>query len=196
MKKCISVAALAATALLSTSAWSQWYLGAAPGVATSRLGGSAGGLALTARDAHNVSLKMFGGYQFNEHLGVEAQYADLGRFGYTACAGAVCNNGSVHARQWGLAGVGTWPLKDNYFLTAKLGVTQNHLRGATFCAGAACADGGNGTRTDLLAGVGVGYRFNRNISMLLEYEHFGKLMSAGGFSAKTDNWSANLRYEF
>jgi hypothetical protein len=32
--------------------------------------------------------------------------------------------------------------------------------------------------------------------MRLEYEHFGKGVSGNGFSVKTDNWMASLRYSF
>ena len=185
-----------AIGLFSASAFSQWYAGLGPGVANGRVGGSVGGLALSANDSRSTSFKLYGGYQFTPHWGLELQYADLGRFGYTGCAGAICGTGSARASQWSLAGTGTMQMSNNYYLLAKLGVTQNDSRGGNFCAGATCAGSIGGNRSDLLVGVGIGYNFTPRISMRLEYEHFGKIVSGNGLSARGDNWAASLRYAF
>ena len=195
VKTLMSVLALLASAT-AAPAWSEWYVGSGLGVANSHLGGTSGGVALASRDARNTSFKLLAGYQFTPNWGVEAQYADLGRFGYNACAGAACGSGSVTVSQWSLAATGTLPLANNYFLTGKLGASRNAARGGTFCAGAVCGASAGGSRSDLLAGIGVGYHFTRNISMRLEYEHFGKVLSGDGFAARGDNWAATLRYTF
>lgn len=187
--------ALAAGAI-SAPAFGQWYVGVGPGVSNARVGGTSGAITLSARDSHNTSIKLFGGYQFSPHWGAELQYADLGRFGYSACQAAACATGSAHASQWGLAGTGTWTFANRYYLAGKLGVTQSQVRGGDFCVAAACAVGATGTRGDLLAGIGVGYNFTHDISMRLEFEHFGKLVSGAGFAARGENWAATLRYSF
>ena len=195
MKALVLVSALTASVLAMPAA-AQWYAGGGLGVANGNLGGSSGALALGARDSRSTSFKLLGGYQFTPNWGLELQYADLGRFGYSACNGAVCGSGSASARQWSMAAVGTLPLANNYYLMAKLGATRNEVRGGGFCAGALCASGADGSRSDLLTGVGIGYNFTPRLSMRVEYENFGKLIAGNGFAARGDNWAATLRYSF
>ena len=189
------LAIIALATALSTTAHAQWYAGAGIGVATTRAGGSTGALSLSAHETHNVGLKIMGGYQINPVFGIEAQYADLGRFGYSACAGGACNTGHARADQWSLAGTVTVPFGNNYFGFAKLGATRNQVRNGQACAGATCADL-SGSRGDLLGGLGVGYRFNANLAMRVEYEHFGRLTSRDGLAARGDHWAASIVYSF
>ena len=195
MKALVLVSALAASVLAMPAA-AQWYAGGGLGVADGKLGGSSGALALGARDSRSTSFKLLGGYQFTPHWGLEMQYADLGRFGYSACNGALCGSGSAAARQWSVAAVGSLPLSNNYYLMAKVGATHNQVRGGGFCAGALCTRGADRSRSDLLTGIGIGYNFTPRLSMRLEVENFGKLMAGNGFAVRSDNWAATLRYSF
>ncbi len=195
MKALVLVSALTASGL-AMPAFAQWYAGGGLGVANGNLGGSSGAVGLTARDSRSTSIKLLGGYQLTPNWGLEAQYADLGRFGYSACNGALCGSGGASARQWSVAAVGTLPLSNNYYLMAKLGATRNEVRGGGFCAGALCASAADGSRSDLLTGVGIGYNFTPRLSMRVEYENFGKLIAGNGFAARGDNWAATLRYSF
>ena len=95
-----------AIGLFSASAFSQWYAGLGPGVANSRVGGSVGGLSLSANDSRSTSFKLYGGYQVTPNWGLELQYADLGRFGYTGCAGVICGTGSAR-----VPANGAWPVR-------------------------------------------------------------------------------------
>lgn len=195
MKALILVSALAASGMTMPAA-AQWYAGGGLGVANGSLGGSSGALALAARDSRSTSFKLLGGYQFTPNWGLEMQFADLGRFGYSACSGAVCGSGSAALRQWSMAAVGSLPLSNNYYLMAKLGATRNQVRSGDFCAGAVCAAGAGGSRSDLISGIGLGYNFSPRVSLRLEYENFGKLVAGNGFAARGDNWAATLRYSF
>ena len=195
MKALILVSALAASGLALPAA-AQWYAGGGLGVANGSLGGSSGALALAARDSRSTSFKLLGGYQFTPNWGLEMQFADLGRFGYSACSGAVCGSGNAALRQSSMAAVGSLPLSNNYYLMAKLGATRNQVHGGDFCAGAVCAGGVGGSRSDLISGIGLGYNFSPRVSLRLEYENFGKLVAGNGFAAKGDNWAATLRYSF
>jgi OOP family OmpA-OmpF porin len=194
--KALILACAIGTSAICLPVHAQWYAGAGLGVAGSALDGSSGNIGLTARDKRNTAVKVYVGYQFTPNWGVEAQLADLGRFGYNACTGAVCGSGSVGVRQWSVAATGTHAFANQYFVFGKLGVTWNQARGDAVCAGAVCGGSLGGTRSDLLVGVGVGYQFTRDVSMRLEYEHFGKGVAGNGFSAKTDSWMASLRYSF
>lgn len=194
--KATAFACAIGAAIIGMPAHAQWYAGLGLGVASSGIDGTSGALNMNARDKRNTAVKIYGGYQFTPNWGVEAQFSDLGRFGYNACVGAACNSGSVAVRQWSVAATGTHTFANRYFVFGKLGVTWNQARGDTPCVGAVCTGSLGGNRSDLLAGLGVGYQFTRDVSMRLEYEHFGKGVAGNGFSAKTDSWMASLRYSF
>ena len=189
---------------LSTTASAQFYVGA--GVGASKASGAdgsttIGGVAVSASggNATKTSWKLYGGYQFTPNWGLEAQYSELGDRTYTVSAGAASGSTKLRAYQWSLAGTGTLPLSDQFYLMAKLGATRNHVGGGNFTVGAVSVAVGGSDRTELLAGIGAGYNINKNVGVRVEYENFGKLSNNGGInnsSVKGDNWSVSLKYSF
>jgi len=188
----------------STTASAQFYVGA--GVGSSKASGAdgsatIGGVPISASggNATKTSWKLYGGYQFTPNWGVEAQYSELGDRTYTLAAGAVRGSATIQAYQWSLAGTGTLPLNNQFYLLAKLGATRNHVGGGNFTVGAVNVAVGGSDRTELLAGIGAGYNINKNVGVRVEYENFGKLSNNGGInnnSIKADNWSVSLKYSF
>ena len=183
---------------------SQFYVGA--GVGASKASGAdgsttIGGVAVSASggNATKTSWKLYGGYQFTPNWGLETQYSELGDRTYTVSAGAASGSTKLRAYQWSLAGTGTLPLSDQFYLMAKLGATRNHVGGGNFTIGAVSVAVGGSDRTELLAGIGAGYNINKNVGVRVEYENFGKLSNNGGInnnSVKSDNWSVSLKYSF
>ena len=202
----ISIAALSAC-LLSAPASAQFYLGI--GAGASRISGvnsstTVLGAPVTASggDTTKTGWKLYGGYQFTQNWGIEAQYTDLGNRTVNVTVGPPVNLGGstvISANQWALSGTGTLPLSNDFYLMAKLGATRNHIGGGNLTiAGVSAAVGGT-NRTDLLAGIGAGYNFTKNIGVRLEYENFGKMASNNGInggSIKADYWSASVKYAF
>lgn len=125
-------------------------------------------------DANNTSYKIFGGLQVSQNFGVELAYNDFN--GYRG----------QRADSWSLAGTGTLPLNMGFDIFGKLGATRNHIK-----------FGNSSHHTDLLAGVGIGYNFNRNVALRLQYEDFGDLPTdINGRTANVTNWGLDLKYSF
>lgn len=85
-----------------------------------------------SRDEKGVGYKLFGGYQFNRHLAIEAGYFNLGRFGFnatTAPAGTL--DGQIKLQGFNLDLVGTLPLGERLALLGRVGV-QNARASDTF----------------------------------------------------------------
>ena len=88
---CLALAGLASPAALAQD--SGWYAGGGIGRAVTtidderiRAGLASQGLTTTGmtQDDSDTAYRLFGGYQFNRHFGLEAGWFDLGRFGFTA----------------------------------------------------------------------------------------------------------------
>jgi len=167
-----------ASALISAPASAQWYVGAGAGSAQAKLGASG---AVSGNDSYKSSGKLFGGYQFSPNWGMEGQYVYLGKFD--------TNTGSYKPESWGLAGTGTVPLSNKFYLMGKLGAAFNRTSGGNL---------GGSNKTDLLAGVGVGYNINANWGVRAEYENFGKMTknTTNGSDIKGQNWTINVKYAF
>ena len=198
-KLLIAVAIAGACAAAPASA--QWYIGGGVGAAQAKLGSfsPAAGATANGNSSRDTSWKIYGGYQFTPNWGLEAQYTDLGKYDYTVTAGAVSASGSYKAQQWSIAGTGTLPLSNNFYLMAKLGISSNHVSGSNACGAiVGCTSVSGGNKTDLLAGLGVGYNFNKNWGIRFEYENFGKMANVqnSGGSIKGDNWALTAKYSF
>ena len=190
MKKILmAVAVLGAFAAAPASA--QWYIGGGVGSAQAKMGSfsPAAGVSVSGSSNRDTSWKLLGGYQFTPNWGLEAQYGALGRFKYDVTQAGATSSSSFRAQQWSLAGTGTLPLSNNFYLMGKLGFSANKVSSSTFMTG--------GNKTDLLAGAGVGYDFNKNWGVRFEYENFGKLSTIqNGSSVKGDNWALSAKYSF
>lgn len=125
-------------------------------------------------DSHETSWKLYGGYQFSPVWGVELGYNDLGRYR------------GADIESWTLAGTGTLALNPSWSLLGKLGVAANRARFA-----------GASHEQDLLVGVGLGYSFNKNLGLRLEYEDFGRLSDVGGGNnSRGNNLGLSVKYSF
>ncbi len=153
MKKILSALALSAV-LAATPASAQVshvYIGAGVGTANT--------------DSSEFSWKILGGYQHDQHWGIEAAYTDLGRY-----------RGSS-ADSLSLALTGTLPLDRRWALMAKAGVASNRTRVA-----------GSNDHADALVGIGVAYTVTRRFGLRLEYEQYGRVAGPGSpFNDRADN---------
>lgn len=67
------------------------------------------------------SYRVYGGYGFTRHFGVEVAYLDLGTFRETIDVGGVGVPVSASADGFSLAAVGTLPLGEKFFVMGRLG---------------------------------------------------------------------------
>ncbi len=153
MKRILSAVALSAAfaAAPVLAQQSQVYVGAGLGIANT--------------DSSEFSWKILGGYQHDQHWGIEAAYTDLGSY-----------RGSS-ADSLSLAFTGTLPLDRRWALMAKAGVASNHTRVA-----------GSSDQGGALVGIGVAYTVSRRFGLRLEYEQYGRVAGPGsGFNDRADN---------
>ena len=122
-------------------------------------------------DAKDTGWKIFGGYMFNRHFGVEAAYLNLGEVSYSGTFGGLpVTGGKVELTGFNIAALGSYPLSEQFSVFGKLGLfiwdaeASDTTGGAPFSA---TADG-----TDLSFGVGVNYNFTRNLGLRAEWEMF------------------------
>jgi OOP family OmpA-OmpF porin len=140
---------LALAGLASPIAFAQgtgWYAGGGAGAAASTIDGqriTSGlanqGLATTSmsEDERDTAYRLFGGYQFNRHLGLEAGWFDLGRFGFTANTAPPGQlTGDLRVRGLNLDLVGTLPITERFSLLGRVGVTHAQTRGSFGASGA------------------------------------------------------------
>ncbi|HEX5697630.1 MAG TPA: outer membrane beta-barrel protein [Rhodoferax sp.] len=199
--------ALMAAPLAMAQYDSGWYAGANYGVTeatidddriTSGLLGS--GLTTTsiADDDRDRGYKLFGGYQYNKYLGLEAGYFDLGRFGFvanTVPAGTL--SGDIKVKGVNLDLVGTVPITERFSAFGRVGVTYADTDGTFAGTGAVnVLDPNPSARdTNLKVGLGVQYAFTEALSVRAEIERY-RINDAVGNKGDIDLASVGLVYRF
>ncbi len=135
---------------------------------------------------NDASFKLYGGHEFTPNLGVELGYVNFGEADKSF--GPV--NASSKPQSLYLAGTGTLPLSEQISLFGKVGVSVNRTK--------IRAPGFSDTErnTTALLGIGAAYKFAPNMSMVAEYENFGKVLDEDGGNIKADLVSIGLRYKF
>lgn len=117
---------------------------------------------------NSTAAKVFGGYNFTKNIGVEAAYADLGKFevkGAFFPAGNTVNGLQV-------AVVGMLPMSNEFSFIGKLGAYSWTLKVNP------CLSGCTSTDASAFAGVGVQYMFTKNVGMRGEVEAFNDIGGA------------------
>lgn len=156
-------------ALLASPAWAQssrtaeqdsgFYIGAAYGAAKHDLKktdfGAVAGVQPTL-DQSDRAGKVFGGYRFNPHLAVEAQYMDFGSSTakYALTTAAAKEEFTVHAMSVAVAGI--LPVADRISLCAKIGPAATTAK--TNVNASALGAAGTAKKTVLMAGVGAAFQ--------------------------------------
>lgn len=186
MKKLI-VALIAGVAAMSAAQAQQAYVGAA--VTTSDTNYRIGGATDINAGGYKGSGKIFGGWELDQTWGVEAGYTDLrsseGSYSIGNTRGRVSSDGS---RTY-LAGKASYPVNQQVSLYGKLGVGYSKIDVSTSTPNVAWED----SKTEAYGALGAQYKLNQNVSLIAEYERYGKKKD---FGAKADAWSIGARYAF
>lgn len=135
--------------------------------------------------------RLSGGYQFDDHWGLEAGYADLGHASDTICieCGTVIvsflETIQVKTHGWVLDGTGTLPINEAWSLTGRLGMIDAHVepRVTGFGSGNFSA-----TRWRWTLGGSLNWALTGNWGLRLNFDHFRRL----GDSNATGQFSVNL----
>jgi OmpA-OmpF porin, OOP family len=110
--------------------------------------------------------KVFGGYQFNRYISVEATYINWGKVSATFGASGQ-RELTAKQQSWGAAALGSLPLGESFALLAKLGtlVTKQNVD----------VQNEPGAETEIHYGLGARYRFVENGAVRVEWEATSEL---------------------
>lgn len=144
------------------------------------------------RSGSKASGKLFAGYNLDKNWAIEGGYTDFGKNSYNYTLNGATGKVESKSNSLYLAGKYSQPINEQFAVFGKLGVARNHSSINTSGAANGIANGGN--KTALYASVGGEYAINKNVSLSLEYEHYGKNESDLG--RKTGAITGGLRYNF
>ncbi|AQR70637.1 hypothetical protein BZG29_21730 [Janthinobacterium sp. LM6] len=136
----------------------------------------------------NTGYKAYAGYDFTQNFGAEAGYVDFGKLTTTFDGDKL----DVKSHAFYVAATGTLPLNEQFSLFAKAGVSQNRTKVSV--VGENVNDSTN--KTSAIFGIGAAYHFDKKLSLVAEYENFGKVANGDDAKLKADMLSIGLRYKF
>nr|WP_217344642.1 porin family protein [Noviherbaspirillum sp. L7-7A]MBV0878807.1 porin family protein [Noviherbaspirillum sp. L7-7A] len=190
MNKTFIAAMLASAFLFSASAHAAGaYLGANIGSAQHKLSidGESG-------KERKTAVKLYGGYAFDENFGIEAGYVRLGKISDSDTDGFNTVSLNYRARALYVAGTAALPLSPEFSVFAKAGITGNNGKVTARFNG--MSESMSRTNTTAMFGVGAEYSFAKNMSVVAEYENFGKVIDENDGNTKAQMVSVGLRYKF
>lgn len=173
IKKIVVASALALSGLLAaTQASAQAFAGASIGQSDVDEDITAGLITSEARvDSKDTAFKVFGGYMFNRHFGVEGAYVDLGEVSYSGSFfGSPVTGGKVEATGFNVAALGSYPVTEEFSVFGKIGLFIWEAEASDTTAGVPFSAKTDGT--DISFGLGVNYQFTRNLGVRAEWERF------------------------
>lgn len=122
-------------------------------------------------DDNAVAGKVYAGWMFTPHVGIELGHARLGSFEETA--GGLRQPGRVRSNY--LAGVGRLPLGESWALVGRLGVAQGRVSGTAQPIGGPAVIG---SRRSAMAGAGLEWQLSPTLALGVDVDYYGKV-SAG-----------------
>jgi OmpA-OmpF porin, OOP family len=190
MTKTFKTALLASAFVFSASAHAAGaYIGVNVGSAEHKL--SIDG---ESNKERKTGVKLYGGYALTENFGIEAGYAHLGKVSDSDTDGFNTASLSYRARALYIAGTATLPLTQEFSVFAKAGVTANNGKVTARFNGV--SDSMSRSNTTAMFGIGAEYSFAKNMSVVAEYENFGKVIDENEGNTKAQMVSVGLRYKF
>lgn len=158
------------------------------------------GLSTTAmsRNERDTAYRLFGGYQFNRYLGLEAGVFGLGTFGFSSTTvpeGTL--TGQIKLQGLSLDLVGTLPLSERWSVIGRIGAQGAHARDSFRGTGAVSVANANPSKSEVNYKVGAGLQYEINPSFFLrgEVERY-RINDAVGNRGDIDVWSLSLVFPF
>ena len=158
------------------------------------------GLTTTAmsRDERDTAYKLFGGYQLNRYLGLEAGYFRLGEFGFTATtAPAGTLTGRIRLQGANVDLVGTWPLTERLAAIGRIGAQYAQARDAFAGTGTVGVLDPHPRKNEVnpKLGVGLQYEVGRSFFVRAEAERY-RINDAVGNHGGVNVFSVSVVFPF
>ncbi|HSA88319.1 MAG TPA: outer membrane beta-barrel protein [Burkholderiales bacterium] len=181
IRKALAAFALALSgALAATHASAQFFLGGSIGQSDVDDEITTGLIDSGSVDGKDSAWKIFGGYMFNRHFGIEAAYINAGEVSYSGTfSGFPVTGGKVELTAFNVSVLGNLPINEQFSVFGKVGLFSWEAEASDITGGFPFSGSEDGT--DISFGVGVGYNFTPNFGVRAEYELF-----------QTDNADASL----
>ena len=122
--KFLAASALALSAMLaSTQASAQFFIGGSIGQGDIDDEVAEGLITSGTVDGKDTAFKIFGGYMFNRHFGVEAAYVNFGEATYSGdFVGSQVTGGKVEIDGFNLSAIGSLPITEQFSIFGKVGL--------------------------------------------------------------------------
>lgn len=134
--------------------------------------------------------KLVAGYQVTPAVGVEAGYAFLGESNVSADGDSI----GAEPKLFYVAVTGTLPLSPVASAFVKLGAARTKTTLTSSFMGA--FDSYKHSETSVIAAIGASYAISKQVALVAEYEHCGKIAKEDGASLKADLLSVGVRFNF
>jgi OOP family OmpA-OmpF porin len=173
IKKVVAASALALSGLLAaTQASAQAFVGASIGQSDVDEEITAGLINSGPQvDSKDNAFKVFGGYMFNRHFGVEGAYVDLGEVSYSGSFfGSPVTGGKVETTGFNVAALGSYPVTEEFSVFGKIGLFIWEAEASDTTGGVPFSEKTDGT--DISFGLGLNNQFTRNLGVRAEWERF------------------------
>lgn len=156
------------------------------GVATADHNANITGATGVNSTGYKASGKIFGGYNFDKNVAVEAGYTDFAKSDYSYNIGTTANKAKSDGHAFYVAGKYSVPMSDTVNVYGKLGLTQvkNNVSGNINISD---------SNTRAYAGLGAEFALNKTTSINVEYERYGNKVAVG---TKPDVFSAGVKFAF
>lgn len=168
---------LATSALAQENKYYYWGLGVGQShsqiddrLTTNSLLGSSTSPSSFTNETQDTSYKLFGGYQFNRNIALEAGYFNLGKFTYSTSMPTGTLNGRYETEGINLDLVGTMPLSARWSALARIGVQYANTRDAFSGPGLPGSAPTDNSQRANNGKVGLGLQYELTPSMFLRGE--------------------------
>lgn len=178
---------LAASLVAIGSAQAQTVVADSGALSRAYIGASVSGAKNQTIDDWKAGGKVFAGYNFDQNWAVEAGHTRFDSQDYRVITGSGAGDAFVKSNSSYLAAKYTLPVNGALSAYGKLGASYNERKGGYRNTN------WNDHDTGLYGAVGVQYALTKNVSLVGEYERYGKDKDNG---AKADVVSAGVQYTF
>lgn len=194
----IALLALGVSGTASAQA-SPWYLGIGGGQSSTSIDmtGISG-----SSDETDTAWKVFGGYQFNQYIGAEVGYVDLGSASFNGTLSqpippfpaGTATNGSFDSTAWFLTAVGSLPFGQNFAAIGKLGVSYSDTDANVTVGGVSGTVSGRTTQPTY--GLGLRWDITNMFAARAEWDRFRVGGGDIGDKSDIDMFSINAIVKF
>lgn len=195
MKRLITAAVIT---LLAAPAWSQdtgFYVGGAFGQAKHRDACEDANISCDDKDS---GWRIFGGYQFNPYIAVEAAYTDLGESSASGVIGGITASANFEVTAWEVAAVGSFPVMDRLSLYGKLGLyrAEVEVSGTATFGGFTVPVSTEESNADVTFAFGVKFNITRSLAVRAEWQRYLNVGGEDTGESEVDLLSIGVLFRF